>query len=78
MTLTLVLIAAFGFGFGFRSWWLLLAPLLCGCAAAAAILLTGHSLTDTPIPFLVSASTIAMAAGILFQRFRTAALPGSH
>ena len=41
----------------------LLLPLAVGACAAFVVASTGHSLNDTPIPFLVAVSTLVMVGG---------------
>jgi hypothetical protein len=43
--------------------WALLLPLACGICLAVVMVATGHSLGDTPIPFLVVVSTLVMIGG---------------
>ena len=61
----LVAAAALALGASLRSRWTLLLPLGAGLAAAAAVALTGNDPGDTPIPFLIAISTLAVAAGMI-------------
>lgn len=67
MTFALILAISVGVGAGIRRWWALLLPLTVGYVSAAVVSMSGHGLGDTPIPFLVTMSTLAMAAGILVR-----------
>ena len=67
MTVALILAIAVGVGAGLRRWWVLTLPVAIGSVSAAALWLSGHGLADTPIPFLVAAATVAMAAGVLLR-----------
>jgi hypothetical protein len=63
MSIILILAVALVTGMLFQSRWALLLPLACGASVAVAIAATGHSLSDTPIPFLVVVSTLVMLGG---------------
>jgi hypothetical protein len=63
MTIILTLAVAVLAGVLIQSRWALLVPLAFGACVAAAITATGHSLNDTPIPFLVVVSTLVMLGG---------------
>ena len=75
MTIALILAIAVGVGAGIRRWWALLLPLSVGCVSAAVVLMSGHGLGDTPIPFLVAMATLAMAVGILVRTRRMRHMP---
>jgi hypothetical protein len=68
MTIALGLLLSLGIGAGIRRWWALLLPASIGGVSAAAILLSGRGLGDTPIPFVVVASTVTVGLGILLPR----------
>lgn len=63
MTVILILAIALVGGMIIQSRWALLLPLALGACVALAIAATGHSLNDTPIPFLVVVSTFVMVGG---------------
>jgi hypothetical protein len=63
MTVILTLAVAMVAGMLIRRRWALLLPLAIGTCAALAIAATGHSLGDTPIPFLVVVCTLVMVGG---------------
>ena len=63
MTIILILAVALLAGVIFQSRWALFLPLACGACVAFAIAVTGHGLSDTPIPFLVVVSTLVMVGG---------------
>jgi hypothetical protein len=63
MTIILILTVALVAGVLTRSRWALLMPLGIGAAAALAISASGHSIGDTPIPFLVAVCTLVMLGG---------------
>ena len=67
MTMALILAAALAVGAVAGRWWALSLPFVAGALVASAILLTGHNLADTPIPFLIVTATIAVAAGVLLR-----------
>ena len=63
MTIILILAVALLAGVIIQNRWALLLPTAFGACVAAAIAATGHSLSDTPIPFLVVVSTLVMIGG---------------
>ena len=63
MTIILILAIALLVGATVQSRWVLLLPLGTGAGTALAIAATGHSLGDTPIPFLVIVCTLVMLGG---------------
>jgi uncharacterized membrane protein YadS len=63
MTIILILVVALVAGVIIQSRWALLLPLGIGVCVASAIAATGHSLSDTPIPFLVVVCTLVMVGG---------------
>jgi hypothetical protein len=63
MTIILILAVALAAGVIIQSRWALLFPLALGAGVAGAIAVTGHGLSDTPIPFLVVVSTLVMVGG---------------
>ena len=63
MSIILVFIAALVVGLLVQQRWVLLLPVAVGASVAAVIALSGHGLSDTPIPFLVVASTLMMIGG---------------
>jgi hypothetical protein len=63
MSIILVLVVALVAGVGIRSRWALLIPLGIGSSVALALAATGHSLIDTPLPFLIVVSTLVMVGG---------------
>ena len=63
MTIIVILAIALLGGVIIQSRWALLLPLLLGGFVSLAIVATGHSLNDTPIPFLVVVSTLVMVGG---------------
>jgi hypothetical protein len=63
MTIILILAIALLVGATVQSRWVLLLPLGIGAGTALAIAATGHSLGDTPIPFLVIVGTLVMLGG---------------
>lgn len=63
MTIILILSIALLVGAAVQSRWVLLLPLGLGATIALAIAATGHSLRDTPIPFLVVLCTFVMIGG---------------
>jgi hypothetical protein len=63
MTIILVLAVALVTGVVLRGRWALLLPLVIGACVALALVASGHSLGDTPIPFLVVVSTLVMVGG---------------
>ena len=63
MTIILILAVALLVGLFIQNRWALLLPLGIGTGAAFTIAATGHSLGDTPIPFLVVVCTLVMVAG---------------
>jgi hypothetical protein len=63
MTIILILAVALLCGVIIRSRWALLLPLVLGTCVAFAMAAAGHSLGDTPIPFLVIVSTLVMIGG---------------
>jgi len=67
VTIAVILAIAVGLGVVIRRWWALLLPLSGGCVSAAVVLMMGHGLADTPIPFLVALATLAVAVGILVR-----------
>jgi hypothetical protein len=72
MTIILILTVALVAGAIMRSRWALLIPLALGIVAAIAVAATGHGLGDTPIPFLVVVSTLAIGGGQGLQHGRRA------
>jgi hypothetical protein len=64
MTMILILAVALAFGVSIRSRWAVLLPVSVGVLWALALALTGHNLSDTPIPFVTVVSTLALAAGM--------------
>ena len=63
MTIILILAVALLAGVIIQNRWALLLPMAFGACVAVAIAATGHSLSDTPIPFLVVVSTLVMIGG---------------
>jgi hypothetical protein len=63
MSIILILAVALVAGVIIHSRWALLLPLAIGAGAALVIAATGHSLGDTPIPFLVVVCTLVMVGG---------------
>jgi len=63
MTIILILAVALVAGVTIQSRWALLGPVAFGACVAVVIAATGHSLRDTPIPFLVVVSTLVMVGG---------------
>ena len=63
MSIILILAVALATGMIIQNRWALLLPLACGTCLALAIVATGHSIRDTPIPFLVVVSTLVMIGG---------------
>jgi uncharacterized membrane protein len=63
MTIILILAVALVAGMTIQSRWALLLPVGTGAGVAATLAATGHSLTDTPIPFLVVVGTLVMIGG---------------
>jgi hypothetical protein len=63
MTIILILAIALVAGVMLRSRWALLLPLGSGACVALAIVVSGHGLGDTPIPFLIVVSTLVMVEG---------------
>ena len=63
MTIILILAVALLAGVIIQNRWALLLPMAFGACVAIAIAATGHSLRDTPIPFLVVVSTLVMIGG---------------
>ncbi len=63
MTIILILVVALVAGMILKNRWALLLPLAVGACAAFVVASTGHSLNDTPIPFLVAVSTLVMIGG---------------
>jgi CHASE2 domain-containing sensor protein len=63
MTIILVLAVALVGGMIMQNRRALLLPLALGVCAALVIAASGHSLNDTPIPFLVVVSTLVMVGG---------------
>jgi hypothetical protein len=63
MSIILVLAVAMVGGMIMQNRLALVLPLALGGCAAAVIAATGHSLNDTPIPFLVVVSTLVMLGG---------------
>jgi hypothetical protein len=63
MTIIAVLAIALVAGVCLRSRWALLLPLGLGICAALALMATGDTLSDTPIPFVVVVSTLVMVGG---------------
>ena len=75
MTIILVLTIALVVGDLAQSRWVLLLPLGIGVGTALAIAATGHSLGDTPIPFLVIVSTLVMLGGQGLRSRRVSPMP---
>ena len=75
MTIILVLTIALVVGALAQSRWVLLLPLGIGAGTALAIATTGHSLGDTPIPFLVIVSTLVMLGGQGLRSRRVSPMP---
>jgi len=63
MTIILILAVALASGVIVQSRWALVLPLAFGACVAVALAVTGHGLSDTPIPFLVVVSTLVMVGG---------------
>lgn len=63
MTIILILTVALVAGLIVRSRLALLLPFGIGGCAAMALVVTGHGLGDTPIPFLVVVCTLVMVGG---------------
>ena len=63
MTIILILVIALAAGVIIQSRWALVLPLAFGACVAVALAVTGHGLSDTPIPFLVVVSTLVMVGG---------------
>jgi len=63
MTIALLLVVALVIGARRPSRWTLLAPLALASLVSIALALTGHGLSDTPIPFLVVVGTLVMVGG---------------
>ena len=63
MTVILILAVALVAGMIIQTRRALLLPIGLGAGVAFGMAATGHALGDTPIPFLVVASTIVMAGG---------------
>jgi uncharacterized membrane protein YadS len=63
MTIILILAIALVAGVLIKSRWALLLPLAIGACGAAAIVAAGHTLGDTPLPFLVVVCTLVMVGG---------------
>ena len=63
MTIILLLAVALATGVLFRNRWALLLPLGIGACVALVIVVSGHGLRDTPIPFLVVVCTLVMVGG---------------
>jgi hypothetical protein len=78
MTMILVVAAALALGASLRSRWTLLLPLAAGLAAAAAVAVTGNDLRDTPLPFLIAISTLALAAGKIARSRITSSVSRLH
>jgi hypothetical protein len=67
MTIALILALSVCIGVGIRRWWAPLLPVSVGAVCAAAISLSGHGLSDTPIPFIVVTATVAVSVGVLLR-----------
>ena len=63
MTMALLLVVALVIGALRPSRWTLLAPLALASLVSVSLALTGHGLSDTPIPFLVIVTTGAVWVG---------------
>jgi len=61
----LIVAVAIVLGMSIRSRWAMLLPLSVGVVAALALAAAGRDLSDTPIPFMIVTSTLAVAAGKL-------------
>jgi hypothetical protein len=70
MTIALILALSVCVGVGVQRWWALVLPTLIGAVSAAAISLSGHGLSDTPLPFVVVTATIAVGVGVLLRTRR--------
>jgi hypothetical protein len=65
MTMILVLAVALAVGVSVHSRWVMVLPVAAGGIAVAVLALMGQDLSDTPIPFVVVMSTVAVAAANL-------------
>lgn len=68
MSLALLVAAAAAIGYKAARWWVVSVPVVLGIIAAGVVTATGVSLHDTPLPFAVCMSTIAVASGTFAQR----------
>jgi hypothetical protein len=72
MTVLLTFLVAVALGAAKPRRWLLLAPTLIGSLALIILAIGGHRLTDTPIPFLIVLTTLAIVLGGFLRTARRA------
>jgi hypothetical protein len=65
MTLLIVLVFALVVGMRVPRWSMAFVPVVAGATLIVALVAAGREVRDTPIPFLVVAATVAIAAGVL-------------
>ena len=78
MTTAILALVAFAMGARLRRPIALWAPTIAGALLLTFLVLTGHSVADTPIPFLAVLTTLAMMLGRLLpprQRAHSLAPP---
>jgi hypothetical protein len=78
VTIILILVVALVAGMILKNRWALLLPLAVGACAAFVVASTGHSLNDTPIPFLVAVSTLVMVGGQGASRAKIQGITKEH
>jgi hypothetical protein len=65
MSLFIVLVLAFAFGMSVPRWSMALVPIATGATLILSLVAAGRDVSDTPIPFVAVAATLAVAAGVL-------------
>jgi hypothetical protein len=70
MTLLIVLALAVVAGMRVPRWSMAFVPVVTGATLIVALVAAGRDVRDTPIPFLVVAATVAIAAGVLVRSRR--------
>jgi hypothetical protein len=68
MSVALLVVAAVVLGYKVAHWWVVSLPALLGITAAGMLIANGVSLDDTPLPFAVGLSTIAVVGGVAHRR----------
>ena len=76
MTLIGIVLVALAFGAGVPGRRLLMAPALIGALGLVALAINGQQVSDTPIPFLILMTTLAILAGSWFRSLRRSAPAG--